>query len=303
MRRTALVVLNLGSFLMLALPEASLGQTKLALNAPLASDPYRMSVRSGGNVPIAEMDLDSDDDCDYGYVDPAAVVNLEYRAGTDFPDLHIYAESDRDIMLIVEDPLGVIYCDDDSHEGLNPVIHVPVPFDGPYTIAVGTYSSSSIESATLFFSHTDPTGGSTVADGSSSGRPDLSADPTYGRVSLGAPFNPDPHTVSVSAGGSVDVDITGCTYGYVARAPDYNVTYSGSGTTLYFFVRADEDTTLLINRPDASWVCDDDSLGDSNPVVTIPNASSGLYNVWVGTYSSDGDLVPSTLYISTKAAK
>jgi hypothetical protein len=36
--------------------------------------------------------------------------------------------------------------------------------------------------------------------------------------------------------------------------------------------------------------------------VTIPNAPSGLYNIWVGTYSAGG-LASSTLYISTKAAK
>jgi hypothetical protein len=67
-------------------------------------------------------------------------------------------------------------------------------------------------------------------------------------------------------------------------------------------VRSDEDTTLLINRPDATWICDDDSLGDSNPSVTIRDAASGLYNIWVGTYSDSG-LVSATLYISGKAAK
>jgi len=38
-------------------------------------------------------------------------------------------------------------------------------------------------------------------------------------------------------------------------------------------VNGAEDTTLLVNRPDGSWVCNDDDLGDSNPVLVIPTAS------------------------------
>jgi len=43
-------------------------------------------------------------------------------------------------------------------------------------------------------------------------------------------------------------------------------------------------------------VCDDDRCGNSNPVVVIPQASGGLYNIWVGTYGAVG--TNATLYIS-----
>ncbi len=62
------------------------------------------------------------------------------------------------------------------------------------------------------------------------------------------------------------------------------------------YVIADEDTTLLINRPDRAWACDDDELGEENPLVIIPAAAGGLYNIWVGTYDTDN--APAVLYIS-----
>lgn len=271
-------------------------QSMVVLDQFFVPDPHTVSVRAGGDAPVEEV---SDGDCDYGYVYDKGAAVLEYKtSGSTF--LYVYAEGDGDTMLAVRKPDDEWVCDDDSHTDLNPLVQIPNAGDGLYLVFVGSYTQGTYQNATLYISESNPGSGSISS--SSSGMPDLSLEPTYGRVSLIAPFSTDPHTVSISAGGSVDVDVTGCGYGYVARAPDYNLTYSGSGSTLYFFVRSDEDTTLLINRPDASWICDDDSLGDSNPVVTIPNAGAGLYNIWVGTYSSEA-LTPATLYISTKGAK
>ncbi len=120
--------------------------------------------------------------------------------------------------------------------------------------------------------------------GSSTQGPDLSLDPTYGDVNLDEGFLPDPHEVSLTAGGDIEVDVGSCSYGYVAEPPDVDFYYTTSGDAdLYVYVNGAEDTTLLVNRPDGSWVCDDDGLGDSNPVLVIPAAAGGLYNIWVGT--------------------
>lgn len=107
--------------------------------------------------------------------------------------------------------------------------------------------------------------------------------PTYGSVSLRAGFTPDPHTSSITAGGSTAVEISGCN-GTVADAPDLNLTWRGGSSTLYIYSMSDEDTTLLVNLPNGSWTCDDDSLGDRNPLIIVRNAPSGLYNIWSGTY-------------------
>ena len=125
----------------------------------------------------------------------------------------------------------------------------------------------------------------------------ISAEPTYGSVSLEEGFLPDPHSTSLTAGGSIEVNKGSCSYGYVADAPDVDFYYDSSGSSnLYIYVHGDADTTLLINTPSGSWVCNDDGLGNANPVVVIPNAGGGLYNIWVGTYGDD--LTSANLYIS-----
>jgi hypothetical protein len=125
----------------------------------------------------------------------------------------------------------------------------------------------------------------------------VSATPTYGNVRLSGGFMPDPHLTRLTAGGSIAVNRGQCSYGRVADAPDIDLYYEGNGgRTLYIYAVATEDVTLLVNTPDGAWICDDDSYGDRDPILVIPKADSGLYNVWVGTYGSE--MTPARLYIS-----
>jgi hypothetical protein len=133
--------------------------------------------------------------------------------------------------------------------------------------------------------------------GSSTGVPSRDHLPTYGDVNLDERFLPDPYEVSLTAGGGTDVDVGSCNYGYVAERPDVDFYYTTSGDVdLYLYVICAEDTTLLVDQPEGRWVCDDDDLCNSNPVVVIPSAADGLYNIWVGTYSAAN--TDATLYIS-----
>ena len=96
------------------------------------------------------------------------------------------------------------------------------------------------------------------------------AQPAYGTVRLTGGFLPDPHHTQLTAGGSIEVTLVGCAYGNVANAPDVDLVYSASGgRTLYIHVMANEDATLLINMPNGTWVCDDDSFGNRNPIVVL----------------------------------
>jgi hypothetical protein len=127
----------------------------------------------------------------------------------------------------------------------------------------------------------------------------ISMEPYYGRVTLRGGFMPDPHVVKLTAGGgrSVNVGNGSCSYGNVSDRPDLNLTYEGNGSrTLYIYAEGSSDITLLVNMPNASWRCDDDGLGNLNPILVIPNAPSGLYNIWVGTYGSD--MTNAMLYIT-----
>ena len=258
----------------------------LRLKESFLPDPQSVTVTSGGSI-----DVDSGD-CSYGYVSDAPDVDLYYTTSGG-SGLYIYAEGEGDTMLLINTPSGSWVCDDDSHGDLDPVVFLSGAADGLYNIWVGSFSNEN-HSATLFVSEINPEGGS-----SSSGAPDLSLDPRYGTVRLDGGFLPDPHTVSVRAGGSIEVDVGSCSYGYVANAPDVDFYYTASGgRDLYIYVEGSEDTTLLINRPDGTWTCDDDGHTGNNPLVVFQKAEGGLYDIWVGTYGDD--LSDATLYITER---
>ncbi|MDP3405242.1 MAG: peptidase S1 [Brevundimonas sp.] len=116
---------------------------------------------------------------------------------------------------------------------------------------------------------------------------DASLTASYGEVRLSAGFTPDPYTVNVQAGGSINGgNLPGSCTGYIAAAPDFEVTYSAGSFPLVFRTRSSADTTLIINGPDGRWYCDDDSYGDGDAQVRFNRPQSGTYDVWVGTFSS-----------------
>ena len=96
---------------------------------------------------------------------------------------------------------------------------------------------------------------------SSAAAQNVGASATYGDVNLSAGFTPDPWKKDLTAGGSQEVNKGSCSYGKVADSPDLKLHWDGSGSTLYIYVIADEDTTLLVNMPNSDWRCDDDSFG------------------------------------------
>jgi hypothetical protein len=126
---------------------------------------------------------------------------------------------------------------------------------------------------------------------------DWQLDPTFGSVELEEGFLPDPHEVTLTAGGSTTPGVSGCDYGMIAEAPDFDLYYESTGSsTLYIYAISGSDTTILVNTPGQNWVCDDDSYGDGDPLVIIQNADGGLYDIWVGTYGED--TAEATLFIS-----
>lgn len=129
---------------------------------------------------------------------------------------------------------------------------------------------------------------------------DTSATATYGSVRLNSGFTPDPHEVSLTAGGSIDASTIGspCT-GSIARAPDYELTYTSGSLPLYIYATASSDTTLVVNGPDGQWYCDDDSNGGTNPQVTFNTPRSGTYDIWVGTFG--GGTAAAVLHITEVA--
>jgi hypothetical protein len=127
---------------------------------------------------------------------------------------------------------------------------------------------------------------------------DVNANSVYGDIHLAAGFTPDPVSRTITAGGAIPVSVSAaCDYGWVGDAPDVKLFYeAGSDFSLYIYAESDDDVILLINLPDGSWVCDDDSHTGLDPLARFSIPLSGRYDIWVGTFGEE--LVPARLFIS-----
>ena len=126
---------------------------------------------------------------------------------------------------------------------------------------------------------------------------DFNQRPTFATVDLRTDFQPDPRTIDVTAGGNINSERlgNGCT-GSIANAPDVRLNYQSGRYPLYISVQAQADTTLVVNLPDGSWVCNDD-LNDLNPGIVLDRPASGQYDIWIGVFGG-GTGQPAKLLIS-----
>lgn len=257
----------------------------LSLEEGFYPDPQVVDVTSGGSISV------NIPDCAFGYVSNAPDVDLYYDTSGN-SDLFFYVEGAGDTTLLINTPSGDWVCDDDSGPGTNPSIQMRYAQSGLYNVWVGSYSDE-YTTASLYISEIDTVQRPDL-DG---GVPDFSLQPTYGTISLDEGFLPDPHTVTLSAGGSVELDMGECTYGYVAEAPDVDMQYSTSGdSNLYIYVESNDDTTLLVNTANGDWICNDDGYYGTNPIIVLPYADGGLYNIWVGSFG--GNISDARVHIS-----
>lgn len=128
---------------------------------------------------------------------------------------------------------------------------------------------------------------------------DTSLQANYGEVTLESGFTPDPHVIALRAGGSLPASRarSDCR-GFITSAPDVRLHYTAGSLPLIISVAAASDTTLVINAPDGSWLCDDDGgVSGSNPSIRINDPDGGRYEIWVGTYRA-GASQPARLHIS-----
>lgn len=255
------------------------------LNAGFQPDPYNVNITSGGSIAASNVSSEC-----RGWVANAPDYSVNYNAGG--YDLTIGATSNSDTTLLVNGPNGEWYCDDDSGQGLNPLIHLNNPNSGRYDVWIGSYSQGDYAATTLSVSEIGVTQGN-------SGAPNAYAPPSFGSVNLSAGFTPDPYTVNVTSGGARSAAaLSSSCRGWIADAPDFSVNYNAGGyNTLTIGAVSSSDTTLVVNDAYGNWYCDDDSGNGLNPLVTLTNLASGRYDIWVGSYSQ-GDYASSVLSIS-----
>jgi hypothetical protein len=106
----------------------------------------------------------------------------------------------------------------------------------------------------------------------------------FGTISLSAGFMPDPHVARGTSGGATDASTVsaGCN-GWISGTPDHLLALGTPSASLRLMAAAAVDVTLVVQRPDNTYVCNDDSDG-TNPVVDIQGAPAGTYKIWVGSY-------------------
>lgn len=129
-------------------------------------------------------------------------------------------------------------------------------------------------------------------------QPDRSADPISGTIVLEGGFQPDPHIISLRAGGRESAsDVGSHCRGFVSTSPDVRLRFDPGSLPLIISVASRADTTLVINDPNGNWHCNDDGGQGSNPSIRFNNPRGGTYEIWVGTYQS-GSTQPARLHIS-----
>ncbi|MFN3163880.1 MAG: hypothetical protein ACE37N_10460 [Pseudohongiellaceae bacterium] len=129
------------------------------------------------------------------------------------------------------------------------------------------------------------------------------------QIDLNAGFMPDPHALTLVAGGRDTAnDLADNCAGYIdADQPTASIAYHGlaESSQLGMFTAAGSDTTLVVQAPDGRVHCNDDSdyLASGAAGLTIAPALDGIYQVWVGTASTDDAGTVATLAITEYGAR
>jgi hypothetical protein len=250
---------------------------EVTLSSGFSGDPYSIAVSAGGANDAATLGSPC-----VGMIGGPPDFNLHYTAAG-LP-LYISASADEDLTLVVNTPDGRWTCDDDGSDvALDPGLTWSKPASGTYNIWVGRYNSTSMPGATLHISELGYY--STRVDSASAAGIDFGAPAIYGEVRLTAGFTPDPYTTSLTPGGTYSAStVSGSCSGQIGGAPDLNLNYTAGTFPLYIFAESGDDTTLVVNTPNGTWLCDDDSGLGLNPGISLKSPASGAYNIWVGRF-------------------
>jgi hypothetical protein len=129
---------------------------------------------------------------------------------------------------------------------------------------------------------------------------DWELEPYFGSIELTSGFSPDPYSVDVLSGGGIDLSYLGAgCVGFASEAPDFDVNYTAGSAELlrFYFVAEAGDTVMVVNAPDGSWYCSDDTDGSLDPMIDFVAPADGLYDIWIGSVTQD-DMLSGTLYVT-----
>jgi hypothetical protein len=114
-------------------------------------------------------------------------------------------------------------------------------------------------------------------------------DQTSATIDLHAGYIMDPYLLPVvgkTEKAASDV-VTGCN-GFIGTAPSVVVNWSGRTDRLNIFVYSDDDAVLAVQKPDGSFICNDDAGARTvDPLLTIEDPADGPYTIYVGSANQD----------------
>lgn len=106
-----------------------------------------------------------------------------------------------------------------------------------------------------------------------------------GLVTVGPGFLPDPQVSTGVAGGPIAASgMSADCRGYIAAQPSLLLNATGQFMNLRIVVSSAVDTTLVVQRADGSFACNDDAEGLNPHVAGV--FGPGQHRIWVGTYSA-----------------
>jgi hypothetical protein len=257
-------------------PDWRQGGMTITTDSETAWVPQSFAITAGGPLNLAACPTGAGP----GHVNAAPSFTLTYDDRQLGRDLDLRIESQNcDTVLLINDYADTWHYNDDEDGGLNARLRLAAAPSGRYDIWVGTYGPQTCQ-ATLVVETFPP-----AVEDQTFECPEWSLGGVEVSLSTG-----QSSVQTVVAGGGVSLFERGGAcgiegHGYVATAPDFTIMYDApdANAELMLSVSAQCDTVLLVNDLNAAWLFNDDTNG-FDPMISIPAAASGRYDVWVGTF-------------------
>jgi hypothetical protein len=264
---------------------------------------YWLPSQPGGDIDLADSLYQPN--CS-GYVTHAPDYVVYWSGGAPYLSFFFISKDRMDTTLAIQNPYETWYCNDDSKDGIDPMVSTGYAPPGEYKVWIGNKTPNTSLSGVFYIEHGlgefSPrdflwrgTNGKIPANSSTS--------PRLGNTALGAGGDPQTYSMVMTAGGAFDLsglDLGMDCAGFANLAPDLSFDFKGLVTYLLVtFVASDgSDTTLAVYSPEGYWYCGDDyGDGPVNPVDIITYPFTGKYYVWVGNHQP-GVLATGTLTIT-----
>ncbi|MEM7605322.1 MAG: hypothetical protein AAF411_08190 [Myxococcota bacterium] len=115
-------------------------------------------------------------------------------------------------------------------------------------------------------------------------------DSNFGTITLAPGFPEDPYRATGTSGGNRDAStLSDACAGFVTTPPDHLFVAQADFSVLRIMAKSEKDVTLVVQRPDGTYLCNDDwegnSEGATHPLVSA-HFPPGTYKIWVGSYEA-----------------